>query len=31
LRERRGSIHGGQGDDERVRFVEEQNLAIAVA
>jgi xanthine/CO dehydrogenase XdhC/CoxF family maturation factor len=31
LRERRGSIHGGQGDGERVFLTEEQTLPVAVA
>ena len=31
LRERRGSIHGSQGEGEGVRLTEEQNLSAAVA
>ncbi|HEX8687474.1 MAG TPA: XdhC family protein [Pyrinomonadaceae bacterium] len=31
LRERRGSIHGGRGDDERVHLTEEQSQPVAVA
>jgi xanthine/CO dehydrogenase XdhC/CoxF family maturation factor len=31
LRERRGSIHGGTGDAERVFLTEEQSLPVAVA
>ena len=31
LRERRGSIHGSQGDGKSVRLTEEQNLTVAMA
>ncbi len=31
LRERRGSIHGHQGDGEPVRLTDEQTLTVAVA